>query len=189
MNADEIGDLRSKLANLQKKEFEIEKKIERLIQSGEQEKIYSRDVKSTYKLALIKKEEDHKAYLKKQKNDEAIASAMLEDVRKSVTSLLNELPKDLSIKTDGLEKISNRISITLFTHSINKIKYEMQITAAAPIKKRYHNYFFRVGTWTWSTGPWEQKVYRSYTSTVELLKDFATELAQVVHEINAYNSK
>ena len=106
-----------------KKEFEIEKKIESLIQSGEQEKIYSRDVKNTYKLALIKKEEDHKAYLKKEKNDEAIASAMLEDVRKSVTSLLNELPKDLSIKTDGLEKISNRISITLFTHSINKIKY------------------------------------------------------------------
>ena len=187
MNADEIGDLRSKLANLQKKEFEIEKKIERLIQSGEQEKIYSRDVKSTYKLALIKKEEDHKAYLKEEKNDEAIASAMLEDVRKSVASLLNELPEDLSIKTDGLEKISNNISITLFTQSIYKTKYEMQILAAAPFKKRYHNYFFRV--WIWSTGPMEQTVNRSYTNTNELVKDFATELAQIVHEINVYHSK
>ena len=34
---DEIGDLRSELENLQKKEFEIENKIERLIQSGERQ--------------------------------------------------------------------------------------------------------------------------------------------------------
>ena len=187
MNADEIGDLRSKLANLQKKEFEIEKKIERLIQSGEQEKIYSRDVKSTYKLALIKKEEDHKAYLKKQKNDEAIASAMLEDVRKSVTSLLNELPKDLSIKTDGLEKISPKISITLSTQLIFNPEYEMEISASAPFKYSCGNYFLRV----WKKYPDLLKITVDlhYTNTNELIKDFATELAQIIHEMNRYYSK
>ena len=184
---DEIGDLRSELANLQKKEFEIEKKIERLIQSGEQEKIYSRDVKSTYKLALIKKEEDHKAYLKEQKNDEAIASAMLEDVRKSVTSLLNELPKDLSIKADGLEKISNRISITLSTQLIFNPEYEMEISASAPFKYSCGNYFLRV----WKKYPDLLKITVDllYTNTNELIKDFATELAQIIHEMNRYYSK
>jgi hypothetical protein len=182
MNADEIGDLRSKLADLQKKEFEIKRKIEKLTYSDEQVKENPEDVVSFYKSALKKEQEDQKACLEKAKNEKAIASTMLEDVRKSIARLLDELPKELSIKTDGIDKISNKITMTIITPSdflTNENKFDVQILATPP-KNSFKTGFFHL--WIRSKSYMEFNVERVYKTDVELIKDFAIEIAKIVHE-------